>query len=729
MYIIKKGVHVLMSESKIKTKNPTRTIIITLAISMVLILLFFLTSGLWISDQGIYKKIQMASGLLALTIGASLLVFLLKFFKGIDLINDKAHLLSKGQLNTSDILLNKAKGLETLCIAFNDMKANLLSFTELTKTNIVTISDAIDKVSKSIEASYKGNEQIASSMGNVAAKAHEQLKTVKDTLDSIYNVDERVHSIESSIASIENFVNSVVDSTNVGNKNLDDYNQQMNVITDNLSSTSGFIDHLNQELKEIYQLGALIINITDQLKMLAFNASIESARAGASGKGFSVVADQMNKLSDETKKSITKINTLLNNVSDSSNNVRSSIASCIESYDVSKELFSSIKESFYKIKNNADILSTDTKKVYSEASVISNSTHEVREKGQDLFNSSNKISSETQEVAAVTQEELAGTEIINENISTLKNMLFGIEKLVKRFQTAVTPVDAVSTKPLKIAFISPLDHEFWVGVKQGVMYAEKELLLKNTIIEYTGFTQNSPEKIVKAFAEYLDKDCDGIVAPGFSEDLVPLIDKASQKNIPVMIFNCDLSVPSKKTAYFGPNINEAGILAADFMIKALSGKGNVAIFRGALSVSVHKSRTEKIKERLKSKKQIKLVAEIEASDNYEVMYKAVKNYLEQNQNVDGIFTTGGGISGAAKAIKELNLIGKTRIVCFDFNQEVFEYIKEDIIYAAIGQDPFGQGHDPVIYLYNYLVAGIKPESEIIWTRTDVVDKHNVNDLI
>ncbi|KNY29179.1 substrate-binding domain-containing protein [Pseudobacteroides cellulosolvens] len=714
---------------RIKTKNRTRSIIIFLSVLIICVLLVLITSGFWIKDQEAYKRTQIICGLLALVLGGSLQILLLKFFKGIDIINYNAHLLSKGQLNTSDILVSKAKGLETLCIAFNDMKANLLSFTELTKTNIVTISDAIDKVSKSIESSFKGNEQIASSMGNVAAKAHEQLKTVKDTLDSIYNVDERVHSIEASIASIENFVNSVVDSTNVGNKNLDDYNQQMNVITDNLSSTSGFIDHLNMELKEIYQLGALIINITDQLKMLAFNASIESARSGAAGKGFSVVADQMNKLSEETRKSITKINTLLNNVSASSNNVKTSIVSCIENYDVSKELFSSIKEAFDSIKNNTDILSSDTKKVYSEASVISGSTHEVREKGQDLFNSANKISSETQEVAAVTQEELAGTELISENILSLKNMLNGIERLVKRFKTAVTPVEAVSKKTLKIAFISPLDHEFWVGVKQGVMYAQKELAEKNAIIEYTGFTENSPEKIVKAFAEYLDKGCDGIVAPGFSEELVPLIDKASRKNIPVMIFNCDLATPSKKTAYFGPNINEAGTLAADFMIRALEGKGNVAIFRGSLSVSVHKARTEKIKERLKSKPQIKLVAETEASDNHDVVYDKVKKFLRENKNIDGIFTTGGGIAGAAKAIKELNLVGKTRIVCFDFNKEVFEFIKDDIIYAAIGQDAFGQGHDPIIYIYNYLVANEKPESDVIWTRTDVVDKHNVDDLI
>ncbi|HEX9062370.1 MAG TPA: substrate-binding domain-containing protein [Clostridia bacterium] len=719
-----------MTETNNSRINRTRTIILSLAVSMVAIFLFLLISGFLISNNEVFRKIQTVSCILAIGVLVSLVFFLIKFSKGIDLINKNAYLLSKGQLNLSDILLSKAKGLETLCIAFNDMKTNLMSFTEMTKTNVVIISDAIDKVSKSIDSSYKGNKQIAASMGNVAEEAQEQLKIVKDTLDSIYNVNDRVNSIESHLASIESLVNIVVDSTITGNENLDNYYQQMNVITDNLSNTSGFIEHLNDELKEIFQLGALIMNITNQLKMLAFNASIEAARAGASGRGFSVVAHEMNKLSDETRKSITKINTLLNNVSDSSKNVKDSITSCIDNYNVSKELFSTIKESFYTIKSNADVLSADTKKVYAEANVISSSTHEVSEKGQHLFTASNKISSEAQEVAAVTEEELAGTEIINNNILSLKDMLSGIERLVGRFKTAVVPIDAVSPKKLKIAFISPLDHEFWVGVRQGVVYAQKELAAKNVDIEYIGFTHgNTGDLIVETFTKCLDNGCNGIVVPGFAKDLVHLIDVASRKNIPVMLFNCDTPMPSKKTAYFGPDINEAGTLAAEFMIRALNGKGNVAIFRGGSYAAIHELRTTKIRERLKSKRKIKIVAEIEAADNYDVVYSAVKLYLSQNRDVDGIFTTGGGISGAADAIKELGLAGKTKIVCFDFNRELAQYINDDIIYACICQDPFGQGHDPIIYLYNYLAGNVKPEKDIIWTRTDVVDKNNVNELI
>lgn len=366
--------------------------------------------------------------------------------------------------------------------------------------------------------------------------------------------------------------------------------------------------------------------------------------------------------------------------------------------------------------------------MYSEAGDISNSTHEVKEKSQYFLNVSNKISSASTEVAAVTEQEVANTEVISKNILSLNGMLNEIERLVRRFKTSVTPVEKVSERRLKIVFMSPLDHEFWYGVRQGVMYAKKELAAKNVDIEYFGFTEKTWENTIDTFGRILEDDVDGIILPGFSEEAVPLIERAAQKNIPVMTFNCDLPVESKRMAYFGPNISEAGYLAADFMIKALNGKGRVAMIRGA-DISVYVTRREKIEERLKKRRKVKIVEDIKDGHDNDKVCDMVRDLLNKRSDINGIFVTGVGAKGAAKAVKELNLVGKVKIICFDFDKEIFELIKEGIVYAAIGQDPFGQGHDPIVYLYNYLVTNEKPESEVIWTRTDVVNISNVDDLI
>ena len=165
--------------------------------------------------------------------------------------------------------------------------------------------------------------------------------------------------------------------TEDGSQNVDKYNEQMEVISTNLSDTAAFIEALNSHLNEIDQVNGLIINITEQLKLLSLNSSVEAARAGEAGKGFVVVAQEMNKLSSATRDSIGQINKLLNNILNSNSKVSESISSCVESFEISKEIFNSVKESFYAINKNTYILSDDMKNVYEESRQINENTKNI----------------------------------------------------------------------------------------------------------------------------------------------------------------------------------------------------------------------------------------------------------------------------------------------------------------------------------------------------------------
>ncbi|PAB60284.1 methyl-accepting chemotaxis protein [Anaeromicrobium sediminis] len=68
-----------------------------------------------------------------------------------------------------------------------------------------------------------------------------------------------------------------------------------------------------------------IKKISDQTNMLGLNAAIEAARAGELGRGFSVVAEEIRKLSDETKSAVSNITTILENIKTSVNEVTTSI--------------------------------------------------------------------------------------------------------------------------------------------------------------------------------------------------------------------------------------------------------------------------------------------------------------------------------------------------------------------------------------------------------------------
>ncbi len=709
--------------NKGKDRNNTRFFILSMTIAI--LALSVILSVIYLSDKKASNNIFAVGLLLVTVLIAVLLILILRFFKAISLVDHNANILSQGKLNISDIITDKTKGLETLTIAFNDMKRNLLSFIESTKSNVIILSDAVDKVTKSLDMSYKGNEHIASNMNTVAEKAQEQLKIVKDTLERIQEVSVRTNSITTSLANIEDFVENTVQMAEAGSGHLDKYNEQMDVISTNLTDTASFIDNLNTHLKEIDQVNGLIINITEQLKLLSLNSAVEAARAGEAGRGFVVVAQEMNKLSAATRDSIGQINKLLTNILSSNAKVSDSIGNCLNSFNISKEIFGSVKDSFYTINKNANILNEDMKKVYEESRLIDENTKGINERGLTLHDASNEISSITQDVAAVTEEELAENEEINNQALSLQNMLSSIERLLKRYKTSVVPVSQTSQKRLKIAMLSPLDHPFWQGVRQGALYAQNELKAKNVDVEYIGFDRVD-DRFNNTFREKIDAGYDGIIGPGFISGIEEHVAAAGRKNIPVIAFNCDFKEGTKRLSYFGPDITASGTMAGELIAKASDGEGEYAIIRGSLTTSINQVRRDAVTELLSKKKKIKLVAELEAELSDDVVYKSTKETLGKFPNIKVLVIFNGGIPGAARAIKELNMVGKTKIVCFDYDNAVIDLIKEGIVFAAMGQDPFGQGHDPIISLYNYLVAGEKPESTM-YTRTEIIDIRSVNE--
>lgn len=69
---------------------------------------------------------------------------------------------------------------------------------------------------------------------------------------------------------------------------------------------------MNSESNEIAQLVNIITNISDQTNLLALNAAIEAARAGEHGKGFTIVAEEVRKLAEESAKAAKNIIEIVN---------------------------------------------------------------------------------------------------------------------------------------------------------------------------------------------------------------------------------------------------------------------------------------------------------------------------------------------------------------------------------------------------------------------------------
>ena len=707
------------------SKNNIKLAVVSIIIFLFVFITLTISALLLGFLSGVSLKIILIAALIFEVLGfVILLIILFKFFWSIDTINSQAEFLAQGELNANDIS-EDCFGLDVLAVAFNDMKSNLHNFISLTKVNIITISDAIDNVSKSIEGSYVGNEQIAANMEKVAGKAQDQANLMGDTMARIDEVKIRIENITQSVEKVEKSVEESVHATSSGVQHLEEYYKQVNIISDNLNSTSEYIKKLNLDITQIDEISKFITKTSEQLKLLGLNASVEAAKAGESGKGFTVVAHEMNLLSKATKESIGEISGILKNIQNRSGYVSNSINNCVESYDFSKNLFKSIMQSFDIISSSANILESDIRKVHNEVYLINSSTQEINQKSQQLYEVSEDISNKTKEVSAVTQGELGELQKISISASSLQTMLTGIETLIGRFNTSVVPVEADSKSQLRIAFICPLDNDFWYAVRKGVLYAKKELSKKNVIVDFYGFEQDVDSQIKEAFKEAIKNGVSGIIVTGYDQALVELVEVAYKKNIYVMTFNADFPVKSKRIAFFSPNINAAAIDGARAVIKALKGKGEVA-FLGCKQDIFGRDITLA---ELKKYKHIKVVSQALCADSIDDLYTLTKDLLTKNSNIRAVFALGIGLIGAIRAVEELGKAGEVLLMSCFYNKEIADYIEKGVICVAISHDPFGQAHDSIIHLYNMLVTGHKPENDIIWSRIEILHKRNTYDLL
>lgn len=116
-----------------------------------------------------------------------------------------------------------------------------------------------------------------------------------------------------------------------------------------------FTFQLNSRIKEIFGLSeeintvsSFIKEIADATKMLGLNAAIEAARAGEAGRGFGVVAEEIRKLSDQSKSTVPKIKRLTDDikakVEEASSKSQESMFSTQEQAAATEEITASIEE-------------------------------------------------------------------------------------------------------------------------------------------------------------------------------------------------------------------------------------------------------------------------------------------------------------------------------------------------------------------------------------------------
>ncbi|NMM65011.1 methyl-accepting chemotaxis protein [Clostridium sp. P21] len=116
---------------------------------------------------------------------------------------------------------------------------------------------------------------------------------------------------------VSSMVNSISESISQINDNLLNMSSGLQKISETNLDIQKFVKETNESSKETDEVLKFIQGVAKQTNLLGLNAAIESARAGEYGKGFSVVSNEIRRLSDSSRESINQINNILNTMQNS----------------------------------------------------------------------------------------------------------------------------------------------------------------------------------------------------------------------------------------------------------------------------------------------------------------------------------------------------------------------------------------------------------------------------
>jgi ABC-type sugar transport system substrate-binding protein len=286
-----------------------------------------------------------------------------------------------------------------------------------------------------------------------------------------------------------------------------------------------------------------------------------------------------------------------------------------------------------------------------------------------------------------------------------------------------------SSKPIKIAVLGLENNPFWIPVKGGTHKAAQELKDYNCRVDWIDAgAQHTTDVFSQAIEAAMVQKYDAIACIAGEAGIVPFINKAVNAGIPVATFNSETKSKNKRLFFVGADSYVQGKTAGEAMVKILGGKGKVAVITGFFAVEAHEERRKGFVEYIKKNSEIEIVGEVENKDKGDIAYNQAQDFLNANPDLSAIYVTAGGPFGAAKAIEDAGKTGKVKMISYDFVDETMNFVKKGVITGTIGQNPFAQGFDPAIRLFNYLVSGEIPPAAKLLTRADLVTKENMADF-
>ena len=313
------------------------------------------------------------------------------------------------------------------------------SSTEDTSSTMVEMAQQIDSINESTQA-------LASNVHETSSSIQEMGASVTQMSTNAENLRNAVEETGSIIKQMTTSINSVAEKIKVVEVVSRDASQ---VANEGGKELFNVINGIGASSKDIVKIIEIIDEIVDQTKLLSLNAAIEAARAGDSGKGFTVVADEIKRLADRSAYSIQEISsyveTVLKNADQAVDLTQKVLHKMIDSVNKTSDLVNDVFVATQEQTIRASQVIDTSINMQNITTEIVTAIREMETSSKLITRAVEDMNHMTQDVANSTMEQKRGGDMVVkavEQIAQIANKnVSATEQLFKATQNLATEAD------------------------------------------------------------------------------------------------------------------------------------------------------------------------------------------------------------------------------------------------------------------------------------------------